>query len=326
MNLANAPPGARSMGYDWCMRPMFADPKIDFAFKKIFGSEEHKDVLRALLNALLELDEPHRIVSVELLAPEQRPQVDGLKLSIVDVKCVDAAGIRYIVEMQVLNVEGFEKRVVYNVAKAYTNQLAAGAEYPALNDVVGVTLCDFVLWPLAADGPAVPMLSRWRMQERHIGVPGLSQLQFVFLELPKLDLTREPETLVEKWAYFFSEANQLTSVPSALSEPSILSALEAARAAGFTEQEWDAYIRAGMALQDERGALSVAHRQGEAAGRAEGRAEGKAEAVLAVLRARGLRFSEAQHARVLACKDVATLERWLHMAVTCDASDALFAE
>jgi hypothetical protein len=41
--------------------------------------------------------------------------------SIVDVKCVDLRGTTYVVEMQVLNVEAFEKRVVYNAAKAYTN-------------------------------------------------------------------------------------------------------------------------------------------------------------------------------------------------------------
>jgi hypothetical protein len=64
-------------------RPVFADPKTDFAFKRIFGSEEHKGVLIAFLDAMLELDESHRIVAVELLSAEQRPAVDALKLSIV---------------------------------------------------------------------------------------------------------------------------------------------------------------------------------------------------------------------------------------------------
>ena len=123
-------------------RPLFADPKTDFAFKRIFGSEEHKDVLVAFLNTMLDLDEAHRIASVELLPPEQRPPVAELKLSIVDVKCTDAHGVTYVVEMQVLQVEGFEKRVVYNVAKAYVNQIARGDGYPNLNDVVGITICD----------------------------------------------------------------------------------------------------------------------------------------------------------------------------------------
>ena len=100
-------------------RPVFADPKTEFVFKKLFGTEEHKPLLVALLNDLLELDAAHRIVSVELIAPEQRPPVVELKHSIVDVKCIDASGTRYVVEMQVLNVEGFEKRAVYNVAKAF---------------------------------------------------------------------------------------------------------------------------------------------------------------------------------------------------------------
>ncbi len=39
------------------MRPVFADPKTDFVFKRIFGSEVHKPLLIEMLNALLELDQ-----------------------------------------------------------------------------------------------------------------------------------------------------------------------------------------------------------------------------------------------------------------------------
>src|SRR5262245_35602051 len=189
-------------------RPTFADPKTDFVFKRIFGSEEHKDVLIAFLNDMLDLDEAHRIVQVELLPPEQRPKVAELKLSIVDVKCVDARGVTYVVEMQVLEVEGFEKRVVYNVAKAYVNQIARGELYPALNDVVGITICDFELWPDTTDR-TIPMLSRWRMTEQQTGARELGQIRLVFLELPKYDTTRPPRTVIEKWAYFFREADNL---------------------------------------------------------------------------------------------------------------------
>jgi len=255
------------------MRPTFADPKTDFVFKRIFGTEAHKDVLLAFLNDVLEPDAAHRIASVELLSPEQRPKVDEMKLSIVDVLCVDAGGTRYVVEMQVLNVEAFEKRVVYNVAKTCTNQLEKGRRYPELNDVIGITVCDFEMWPRAL-GSTVPMLSRWSMTEQHTGVHGLPELQFVFLELPKLDRARAPVTLVEKWAYFFSEAENLDVVPEVLFEPQLVKALDAARTAGFTVEEWDLYIRAGMAIQDEVGALAVAHKEGLRLGRAEGQLEG----------------------------------------------------
>ena len=250
-------------------RPTFADPKTDFAFKRIFGSEEHKDVLVAFLNDMLALDVRHRITAVELLPPEQRPAVTELKLSIVDVKCTDARGVTYVVEMQVLQVEGFEKRVVYNVAKAYVNQIARGDLYPELNDVVGITICDFELWP-DGGGRKIPMLSRWRMTEQASGAQELGQIRLVFLELPKYDASRPPQSVVEKWAYFFREADNLTVVPEVLADHPFVDALEAARTAGFTAAEWDAYILAGIAIQNERGALTFAEKRGEQRGRADG--------------------------------------------------------
>ncbi|MBI4817438.1 MAG: Rpn family recombination-promoting nuclease/putative transposase [Deltaproteobacteria bacterium] len=252
-------------------RPVFADPKTDFVFKRIFGSETHKDLLIELLNDLLELRGAHRLADVTFLHPEQRVPIEGMKLSIVDVKCTDAEGTTYVVEMQVLNVEGFERRVVYNVSKSYTTQLRTGEGYPQLSDVVGVTICDFELWP-----EPVPMLSRWRMQEQHTGsLLGLGQIQYVFLELPKLDRSRDPRTAVEKWAYFFSEAENLSIVPPVLASAPFESALDAARMSAFTDDEWEAYDRAKIAEQDARGMLSLAERTGLAKGQKLGFDEGQ---------------------------------------------------
>ena len=286
-------------------RPTFADPKTDFAFKRIFGSEEHKSVLVAFLNDMLDLDEPHRIVAVELLPAEQRPAVAELKLSIVDVKCTDARGVTYVVEMQVLQVEGFEKRVVYNVAKAYVNQIARGELYPDLNDVVGITICDFELWPDNGERK-IPMLSRWRMTEQQTGSKELGQIRLVFLELPKYDASRPPQTVVEKWAYFFREADNLTVVPEVLAEHPFIDALEAARTAGFTEAEWEAYILAGIAIQNERGALAVAEKRGREEGREEGREDGLRQGVEALCGVLGIELSDEQQ-RELASMDAAGL-------------------
>ena len=290
--------------------PVFGDPKTDFVFQRIFGTEDHKTALIGFLNDVLELDDAHRVASVMLLPPEQRPKVSELKYSIVDVKCVDAQGTTYVVEMQVLNVEAFEKRVVYNVAKAYTNQLGAGLAFPELDDVIGISICDFELWP-RKDALQVPMLSRWRMQEQQSGITGLPQLQFVFMELPKYAAGSDPQTFVDKWAYFFREAGNLMAIPDALRHPPLLDALEGARTARFNREEWDAYIEAGMAIQSERGALSLARREG----RDEGRTETRADDVLTVLRVRGIAVSDAARERILSQKDPSLLARWLEKAI-----------
>jgi predicted transposase/invertase (TIGR01784 family) len=297
--------------------PVFADPKTDFVFQRVFGSEDHKTALIGFLNDILQLDDAHRITSVTLLPPEQRPKISELKYSIVDVKCIDARGTTYVVEMQVLNVEAFEKRVVYNVAKAYTNQLGVGFAYPELNDVIGISICDFELWP-RKEAPHVPMLSRWRMQEQQSGTVGLPQLQFVFLELPKYAAGDDPQSLVDKWAYFFREAENLMAIPEALRHPPLLDALEGARTARFSREEWDAYIAAGMAIQNERGALSLA--------RNEGRAEEAARAVLTALRVRGIDVPDAARGRILAERDVNRLGRWLERAIVATSISEVIDE
>jgi predicted transposase/invertase (TIGR01784 family) len=162
------------------MLPVFADPKTDVVFKRIFGAEDRKPLLIALLNDLLELAGTHRIRSVEHLVLEQRVTAPKSKLSIVDVKCTTRSGRRFVVEMQVLPVEGFEKRVVYNASKAYVVQAGEGDQYHKLCDVVGVTICNFKLWSkkIKGRGYKVPMLSRWRMQEQQSGHKGLRQIQY----------------------------------------------------------------------------------------------------------------------------------------------------
>jgi predicted transposase/invertase (TIGR01784 family) len=307
--------------------PVFADPKTDFVFKRIFGAVERKPLLIALLNHLLELEGEHRILDVQHLSLEQHVAVPEMKLSIVDVKCTDAAGRRFIVEMQVAKVEGFEKRIVYNASKAYVMQLRSTEEYPTLCDVVGVTICNFKLWPKKLKGGRfkVPMLSRWRMQEQHSGKLGLSQVQYVFLELPKYAAGDEPQTLVDRWAYFFREAKNLNVVPPALSEGPFREALEVTRTATFTPQEWELYERAKMAEQDARGALVVARQEGKEEGLAEGEIKGKRNALLRLLERRGILLTEEDRARIHACSDAVILDRWVDNVLGAKTATEVFS-
>jgi predicted transposase/invertase (TIGR01784 family) len=279
-------------------RLTFGTPKNYFVFRRIFSSEQRKHVVVAFLNDMLGLDEAHRIVRVELLSPQQRPAVAELELSIVDVKCTDVRGVVYVVEMQVLQVEGFEKRIVEKVAKAYANQNTQGDGYPSLNDVVGITICDFLLWP-DSEAHRLPMLTRWRMTEQQTGAKEPGQIQLVFLELPKYDASRPPQTVVEKWAYFFREADNLTMVPEVLAEPPFVDALDAARIATFLVGEWDVYIDAGMAVQNKRGALAAAEKRGREIGLRQGREAGLRQSIEVLCGALGIEFTE-QRRRELA--------------------------
>lgn len=103
----------------------FISPKTDFAFKKIFGSDQSKDILISFLNAII-YSEKDIIQDLEIIDPYNPPSVVGLKDSYLDVRALLDNNTTVIIEMQVMNVPAFEKRIIYNLSKTYANQLKCG--------------------------------------------------------------------------------------------------------------------------------------------------------------------------------------------------------
>ena len=101
----------------------FADPKNDIAFKKIFGDENHKEVLISFLNSILNFKNENKIVDVILVNPYQVPKIEELKETILDIKATNKKGEHFIVEMQKNDKGDFAKRSLYYTSKAYVNQL-----------------------------------------------------------------------------------------------------------------------------------------------------------------------------------------------------------
>jgi predicted transposase/invertase (TIGR01784 family) len=67
---------------------IFINPKIDFAFKKIFGAEDSKDILISFLNALIYEEQPV-IQDLEILIPHAVPKIRGVKDTYLDVNTSD---------------------------------------------------------------------------------------------------------------------------------------------------------------------------------------------------------------------------------------------
>ena len=157
----------------------FLNPKTDFAFKKIFGSDDSQDILISLLNAILELHSPNLITEVTILDPCLSPKVKGMKESYLDLQVKDQRDRKYIVEMQVLNIDGFEKRVLYNACKAYVNQISEGDDYPLLRNVIAVSFTDFVMFK-ELSGP----VNLFRLRSEGDSIIYSDDLELIFAELP----------------------------------------------------------------------------------------------------------------------------------------------
>ena len=305
----------------------FADLKNDFVFRRIFATRP--DILRSLLNDLLERSGERTIEDIEYLPSEQLPLVVGAKLSILDVRCKDRTGTTFVVEMQLIHIPGFINRVVYNACKAYVGQLQSREKYTKLADVVAISICDFEIWPDARQKeqglPLVPMLSRWHMQEQASGNHGLLQVQYAFLELPKLPQERPRTPGAALWAWLFAHAPELSEVPPDLAAGPYRAALELADKATFTMEELEAYEKVIAEIVQLEELVEAKLAEGRKTGLAEGHRGAKIGALLAVLAARGIPVPDEARARIEACNDAATLDRWISRAATAAALADVFS-
>ncbi|WP_223879058.1 Rpn family recombination-promoting nuclease/putative transposase [Chitinimonas arctica] len=226
----------------------FLDPKTEFAFMKIFGSEQSHEFLLSFLNAVLNLHSPYRIVEVTLLDPCQAPRIVGMLSYCPHVRACDEAGKSYLIKMQVLNAEGFEQGVLYDACMAHSTPVEREGGHRVLTDVIALTFTTFFMFPDRSE-----VVSRFQLRANDCRLYG-EDLELVFVELPKFD--KDETQLVDvqdKWFYFLKNAGMLGCIPTPLaSEAPIRQALDIANYAGLTRAEDDIQDRCLFFIQDQR--------------------------------------------------------------------------
>ncbi|NJK66965.1 MAG: Rpn family recombination-promoting nuclease/putative transposase [Microcoleus sp. CSU_2_2] len=260
---------------------IFINPKTDYAFKKIFGSSESKDILISFLNALIYEGNP-TIQDLEIINPNLPPKIEGLKDSYLDVKAQLSDGRLVIIEMQVLNVQSFGKRVLYNAAKTYAFQLEAAQGYRLLKPVIALTITDFEMFTDTEE-----FISRFVYKEvnKNFTYPE-NDLDLVFVELPKFTKELDQlETLADRWIYFMKNARSLTSVPETMdSIPEIHQAFEIANQAKLSREEVEDLDRREQFIYDQQGAILKAAEEAREEGIEQGIEQGKREEKLTIAR------------------------------------------
>ncbi len=251
----------------------FLDVKTDFAFKKVFGSEKSTAILIDFLNAVLEYPTERAILELTIVDPYQIPMIKGMKDTYVDVKARLADGRQVIIEMQVLNVQGFEQRILFNAAKSYSLQLQKGEDYTLLNPVIALTLTDFQLF----DTP--DLTSRFKLIEKQHLLEYGDDIELIFIELPKFTLEESQlQTAKDRWLYFVKNAGSLKFIPDNLArEQHIHQAFDIANLASLTDEELEAQEKRFDFIRLQRGAIKKAQIDGLEQGLEQGLEIGRKE-------------------------------------------------
>ena len=234
----------------------YLDPKADVTFKKVFG--EHKNLVISLLNALLPLDDGKKVETIEYLPSELVPRTPTSKNTIVDVRCEETGGRKFIVEMQMNWTADFRERVLFNASKAYVRQLDKSEKYNLLQPVYALNFVNKVFEP-GMDG----YYHYYRMVHAQDSGKVLEGLHLVFVELPKFKAKNLAEKKMQVlWLRFLTEIDEKAKKAPAdlLDNHETCQALEIVEESAYSEAEMLAYdrywdqVRLDKALVDERDA------------------------------------------------------------------------
>ncbi len=96
------------------------DPKVDYAFERVFAGDESREILLNLLNAVLNRPEDRPLCEIEILNPFSQKETLDDRLAILDIKANDDQGREFIIEMQMLAHREFRERLLFYLAKDYS--------------------------------------------------------------------------------------------------------------------------------------------------------------------------------------------------------------
>jgi len=256
-------------------------PRVDIAFKKIFGVEENKDLLISLINSIVGKED--QVVEVTLLNPYNAKNFRQDKLSILDIKAKGDDGKKYNIEIQISDEADYDKRALYYWAKLYTEQLKVAEDYSTLSKAIGIHILNFTSIPSASNYHNV-----FHITEKDTGMLYFKDLELHTIELKKFskdshaelaDIVAMVKNSLDMWVAFLTRHDLLNKehLPSALDNPALKKALDVLEVMNFAPEEREAYEEHLKWLRMETSALKKYEVKWFEDGKTEGREEGKAE-------------------------------------------------
>ena len=221
------------------------NPRVDIAFKKIFGVEENKDLLISLINSIVSADD--QVSDVTLLNPYNPKSFKKDKLSILDIKAQGVDGARFNIEIQICDEADYNKRALYYWAKLYTEQLRESDDFGTLTKAIGIHILNFTSLPDSDQYHNV-----FHIVEKNNGLKYFKDLELHTIELKKFvssvsneltDVVMKIKTSLDIWVAFLTKYNLFDKdhLPESLKNSGLKKALGVLEVMNFNEDEREGY-------------------------------------------------------------------------------------
>ncbi|MBI4770069.1 MAG: Rpn family recombination-promoting nuclease/putative transposase [Chloroflexi bacterium] len=279
----------------------YIDPTTDFGFKRLFGQEDSKEILKGFLFDILELPRP--IADLTYIPTEQVPPSPEARLGVYDLYCTDTAGQHFIVEMQKRRQVHFKERFLYYSTFPITRQAERGTTWVfELLPVYCIGILDFTL------DRDPRYLRRVQLADTQTGDVFYDKLTFVFVELPKFERPLESlAAAADRWVYLLKHLPELQNIPAELAAEPFTRAFEIAREAALSPEERLQYEASLKIARDNRAVLEALGEEEREKGLKEGQVAGKKEVARTML-GRGLERALILELTGLSEEELAALE------------------
>ena len=239
------------------MERRLLNPKIDFVFKKIFGSEKHPGVLISFLNAVLK--PKNNITDVEIKNTDIDKSYIEDKFSRLDVKAVTSKNEIINIEIQLKNEYNMIQRSLYYWSKLYEEQLEEGYRYDKLCRTVCINILDFKY--LKNDR----FHNGYRLKEIETNEELTDLEEIHFIEIPKLKKINSEKDIVdvlEGWVEFLRDPESEVVRKLEMTNKEIREAKDELYRLSMDEKERALYFIREKSIRDEISALANAEEKG----------------------------------------------------------------
>ncbi|MCL2100330.1 MAG: Rpn family recombination-promoting nuclease/putative transposase [Fibromonadales bacterium] len=251
----------------------FAKLTIDFMFKKVFASEEDKELLIALLNIFLAEVLACPVEDVLIKNPYIQGQTLGSRDSVLDIHCVDANRRKFIVEMQVAPQKHFIKRAAYYSCMSIANSGPKGGDWDFnFPNTYSLNFLDFNAYFGEKCDEIVQCISPSNRKHPEVRYDYFEQ---VFVILPRFEKkVEECRSLHDQLLFSLRHTHELERKPEHFSDKLFDKLFNVAEISKLTPMEYNEYLSRFMYRCDQKNQLDYAKEEGIEIGEARSDAKG----------------------------------------------------
>lgn len=196
----------------------YMDLTTDYAFKRVFASENNKDLLISLINAVL--GGRRDVVDLSYERNEHVGEVTAIGTIILDLCCTADDGTKFIIEVQRSPQLNFKRRMLYYGSKLIVDQAPTGDRKSWNYDVSAVYVIALMEGFVFTDDPdSKDVRSAIYLCNSDTGSVFYEDLCFIYIQL--FNFTKADDALksdLDTWLYLLKNMPRMTGYPPQLLE------------------------------------------------------------------------------------------------------------